>query len=130
VEVADIPRLSVVTSGASVVYPSEALASPEMAATLQRWRERFDYVVIDTPPVAMVTDAVVLAAQADAVLLVAMAEATTRQALRRTRDVLVRANARLAGVVVNGAALQYNDRYYKEYEGGDFVDRSGAESDA
>ena len=57
-----------------------------MAGAIRRWRDEYDHVVIDTPPVAMVTDAVVLAAQADAVLLVAMASETTRQALLQTRD--------------------------------------------
>jgi len=58
---------------------------------------------------------VVLAARADAVLLVAKASGTTRQALRRTRDVLLRANARIAGVVLNGVDPQYEHRYYRGY---------------
>ena len=124
VAVEDIPRLSVVSSGANVEYPSEALASEQMAAALQCWRESYDHVVVDTPPVAMVTDAVVLAARADAVLLVAKAAATTRQSLRRTRDVLLRANARIAGVVVNGVDSPDEKSYFREYgrgpdEGGD-----------
>ena len=63
----------------------------------------------------MVTDAVVLAAQADSVLLVALASGTARQALRRTRDLLVRANARIAGVVVNGVDPRYENHYYQAY---------------
>ncbi len=117
VQIDDIPRLSVVSAGAKVTYPAEALASVEMAAALQSWRDSYDHVVIDTPPVAMVTDAVVVAAQADAVLLVAMASETTRQALRRTRDVLLRANARIAGVVVNGVEARPDNRYYQGYGG-------------
>ncbi len=91
---------------------------PSRAAALQSWREQYDRVVIDTPPVAMVTDAVVLAAQADAVLLVAMASATTRQALVRTRDLLLRANARIVGVVVNGVDSSYQSNYYRGYRRG------------
>jgi len=115
VEVAEIPHLSVVSAGRPVEYPAEALASKPMAAALQMWRKNYDHVVVDTPPVAMVTDAVVLGAQADAVLLVAKASATTRQALRRTRDVLLRANARIAGVVVNGVDAAYERSYYGGY---------------
>jgi capsular exopolysaccharide synthesis family protein len=111
----NIPHLSVVSSGAAVTYPAEALASEMMADALRRWRNEYDYVVIDTPPVAMVTDAVVLAAQADAVVLVAMASETTRQALLRTRDRLQRANARIAGVVVNGVDSRYENSYYRAY---------------
>src|SRR5271157_859992 len=111
----NIPHLSVVSSGAEVPYPAEALASEAMTAALRRWRNVYDHIVIDTPPVAMVTDAVVLAAQADSVLLVALAAGTTRQALRRTRDLLVRANARIAGVVVNGVDHRYENHYYYAY---------------
>jgi succinoglycan biosynthesis transport protein ExoP len=112
VEVENIPHLSVVSSGATVSYPAEALASEAMMAALRRWRNVYDHIVIDTPPVAMVTDAVVVAAQADSVVLVAMASATTRQALCRTRDQLVRASARIAGVVVNGVDQRYERSYY------------------
>lgn len=115
VEVEDIPRLSVVSGGRALEYPAEALASPEMTAALRCWREKYDRVVIDTPPVAMVTDAVVLAAQADAVLLVAMASGTTRQALVRSRDLLLRAHARIVGVVVNGVDSSYQNSYYHGY---------------
>ena len=58
---------------------------------------------------------VVVASQADAVLLVAMASETTRHALRRTRDVLLRANARIAGVVMNGVDARPDSRYYQAY---------------
>jgi len=115
VTVESVPHLSVVSSGRPVAYPAEALASEAMATALGRWRAEYDHVVIDTPPVAMVTDAVVLAARADAVLLVAMASGTTRQALRRTRDLLLRANARIAGVVVNGVDTRYESSYYHAY---------------
>ena len=121
-----IPRLSVVSSGRNMDYPAEALASREMSAALQCWREKYDHVVIDTPPVAIVTDAVVLAAQADAVLLVAKAAGTTRQALLRTRDVLLRANAHIAGVVVNGVDPQYEQSYYRGYGRGEGRDDSAA----
>ena len=115
VQVEDVPHLSVVSSGGAVPYPAEALASEAMTAALRRWRNVYDHVVIDTPPVAMVTDAVVLAAQADSVVLVAMASGTTRQALRRTRDLLLRANARIAGVVVNGVDQRYESHYYQAH---------------
>lgn len=115
VKIGDIPRLSVVSAGMKVIFPAEALASEEMSAALDEWRESYDHVVIDTPPVAMVTDGVVVASQADAVLLVAMASETTRKALKRTCDVLLRANARIAGVVMNGADARADSRYYQAY---------------
>jgi capsular exopolysaccharide synthesis family protein len=115
VAVDGFPHLSVLPAGAMTPYPAEALTSTVMTTALRHWREVYEYVVIDTPPVAMVTDAVVLGAQADAVLLVAMASRTTRQALCRTRDLLLRANARIAGVVMNGVDLRYESSYYHAY---------------
>jgi capsular exopolysaccharide synthesis family protein len=125
VTVDGIPQLSVITAGGSVPYPAEALASQAMGAALQRWRSEYDHVVFDTPPVSMVTDAVVLASQADSVLLVALASGTTRHALRRTRDLLLRANATIAGVVVNGADQSYESSYYHAYGRGDSRDNYG-----
>ena len=115
VTVESIPHLSVVTSGAAVPYPAEALASEAMKAALLQWRNEYDHIVIDTPPVAVVTDAVVLSAQADSVLMVALASGTTRQVLRRTRDLLLRANANIVGVVVNGVDQHYESNYYRAY---------------
>jgi capsular exopolysaccharide synthesis family protein len=111
----EIQNLSVMSAGRTVLYPAEALASKTMTTALQQWRSEFDHVVIDTPPVAMVTDAVVLAARADAVVLVAMASQTTRQALLRTRDRLLRAGAHIGGVVVNGVDPKYESSYYHAY---------------
>ena len=113
-----------------MTYPSEALASDEMAVALQHWRNSYDHVVIDTPPVAMVTDAVVVGAQADAVLVVTMASQTTRQALKQTRDALLRANVRIAGVVVNGVDARYDSRYYRGYGPNEYEGDSAPKLDA
>lgn len=110
-----IPNLAMLASGASPEYPAETLASPKMKELLDGWRSGYDYVVIDTPPVSMFTDAVVLGAHADAVLLVARASVTTRQALRHARDVLLRANLNVAGVVLNGVEQQDRAGYYRVY---------------
>jgi len=110
-----ISNLSLLASGAPPEFPAEMLASEKMLELMQRWRLQYDHVILDTPPVAMFTDAVVLGAQADAVLLVARASTTTRQMLRHTRDTLQRANLHIAGVVLNGADLRHHNGYYRAY---------------
>jgi len=110
-----IPNLAVLPSGAPTTYPAEMLASKKMLDLIDRWRSEYDHVVIDTPPVSMFTDAVVLGSRADAVLLVARASATSKQALRHTRDVLQRANVNIAGVVFNGVDLHHQNGYYRSY---------------
>ena len=84
-----------------------------MRELLNVCRERFDFVVIDTPPVLAVTDAVVLSKNADCVLLVVRSAETTEQSLLRARNLLLRVNARIAGVLVN-RAMRSSD-YYGSY---------------
>jgi Mrp family chromosome partitioning ATPase len=95
-----IPNLAMLPSGAPPAYSAEMLASPKMMKLIEGWRSAYDHVVIDTPPVSMFTDAVVLGARSDATLLVARASLTTKQALRQARDVLRRANINVAGMVL------------------------------
>jgi succinoglycan biosynthesis transport protein ExoP len=113
-----IPNLTMLPSGAPLAYPAETLASGKMLELLERWRSEYDHVVLDTPPVSMFTDAVVLGARADVVLLVARAGSTTKPMLRHTRDVLQRANVNLAGVVLNGVDRQPQSRHYRGYGAG------------
>jgi capsular exopolysaccharide synthesis family protein len=110
-----MPNLSLLASGPADGYPAEKLASHTMFDLLDHWRSRYDHIVLDTPPISMFTDAVVLGAQADAVLLVARAGSTTKYSLRHARDLLLRANANIAGVVLNGMDRKYERSYYGRY---------------
>jgi Mrp family chromosome partitioning ATPase len=82
---------------------------------LHHWREEFRYIVIDTPPVLAVTDAVVCARNADVVVLIARSKRTGRQSLLRARDVLRKVRANIAGVVVND--LAFDSVEYRGYYG-------------
>ncbi len=107
-----IPNLTLAPSGVAPSHCAELLASKGMRQMLSQWRDRYDHILIDTPPVCLFTDAVVLGSQADAVLLVARSSFTTKHALRRARDLLLRADANIAGVVLNGVDSQYQNSYY------------------
>ncbi|HXM22082.1 MAG TPA: polysaccharide biosynthesis tyrosine autokinase [Terriglobales bacterium] len=114
-KIEEIPGLHVMPAGHMPPYPSEMLASEAMPQLVQRWREEFRYIIIDTPPVLAVTDAVVCARIADAVVLVARSEKTGRQSLVRARDLLKKARANIAGVVVND--LSFDSVEYRQYYG-------------
>jgi Mrp family chromosome partitioning ATPase len=89
-----------------------------MREVLDTLRDQYDHIVIDTPPTLSVTDAVVLSTSADAVILVIRAGQTTKQALRRARDVLIQVNAKICGVLLNAVNLNSPDYYYYyEYQG-------------
>ena len=115
VKIDEIPGLHVIPAGHMPPYPSEMLASDAMPQLLQRWREEFRYIVIDTPPVLAVTDAVVCARNADVVVLIARSKKTGRQSLLRARDVLRKVRANIAGVIVND--LAFDSVEYREYYG-------------
>jgi succinoglycan biosynthesis transport protein ExoP len=113
-----LPTLFVLPAGTPPPNPAELLASANMSDILARLREEYDHIVIDTPPTLSVTDAVIMSTRADAVVLVIRSGQTTKQALRRARDILVRVNARVSGVLLNAADLNSPDYYYYyEYQG-------------
>lgn len=111
---ASVPGLFFLPAGPKPPFPAEALGSNRMKYLLNTWREEFDFVVIDSPPLLSVTDAVMLSRNADAVLLVVRSRQTTRQSLMRARDLLHRAHAPLVGVLVNDVDMDSPD-YYKNY---------------
>jgi Mrp family chromosome partitioning ATPase len=89
-----------------------------MRDVLDQLRERYDHIVVDTPPTLSVTDAVVLSPRADAIVLVIRSGQTTKQALRRSRDILMQVNAKVSGVLLNAVDLSSPDYYYYyEYQG-------------
>jgi len=113
-----LPNLFIMPAGTPPPNPAELLASSIMRDLLAELRGLYDHIVIDTPPTLSVTDAVVLSPSADATILVIRSGQTTKQALRRARDILTQVNAHVAGVLLNAVDLTSPDYYYYyEYQG-------------
>jgi len=113
-----LPNLFVLPAGTPPPNPAELLASSNMRDILAQLCEQYDHIVLDTPPSLSVTDAVVLSPRADAVVLVIRSGHTTKQALRRARDILAQVNAKVVGVLLNAVDLTSPDYYYYyEYQG-------------
>jgi succinoglycan biosynthesis transport protein ExoP len=113
-----LPNLSVLPAGTPPPNPAELLASTNMRDVLEELRGQYDHIVVDTPPALSVTDAVVLSPRADAIVLVIRSGQTTKQALRRSRDILMQVNAKVSGVLLNAVDLSSPDYYYYyEYQG-------------
>ncbi len=115
--VASMPNLHMLSGTELPPFPSELLASPRFRELIVEWRAAYDYVVLDSPPVLPVTDAVLLSRHSDATLLVARHRQTTRQALRRGVEALQRQSAGYGpiGVVLNDVARESGEFY--EYFG-------------
>ena len=105
--------ISVILSGDIPPNPSELLASARMQALLTVLRSRYDYIIIDTPPVDMVIDAVVLAPLSDGVLFVVKADQSERGAVIHAMDQLEYAKAKVLGFVFNGVNADSGSGYGK-----------------
>jgi len=108
-------NIYLLSSGAIPPNPAELLGSPQMKLLLDMAGETFDYIVIDSPPVASFTDGVLISSLVDGVLLVVQGGKTSRQVVKRTRQMLHEIGAKIIGVVLNKADVRLNDYYYYHY---------------
>jgi non-specific protein-tyrosine kinase len=113
-----VPGLHLLPSGSIPPNPSELLGSSKMKEVLRILSNRFDYVIIDSPPILPVTDAVVLSTLVQSVLLVVSAGHTARNQLKRSAERLREVNAKVIGSILNGLTRK-NDAYsyYYYYQG-------------
>lgn len=96
-----IPNLSVMPCGPRPSNPSELLTTPRFQQLLETVRNRFDLVLVDTPPLLAVTDPAVVAPRVDTVLLVVSMGRNVRRVALRATEVLDGVGANVLGVVVN-----------------------------
>jgi succinoglycan biosynthesis transport protein ExoP len=108
-------NLWVLPAGAVPSNPVALLASQEMVTLLARVAARFDFVIIDSPPILALTDAAILASLVDGVLLVAASGTTSRGGLLRTRRILENSGARILGMAVNKLDPRRPDYGYSQY---------------
>jgi capsular exopolysaccharide synthesis family protein len=124
---ADIPNLFVLPAGPVNLPDDTELLVSGFKDLAERWREQFDHVIIDTPPVLAMTDAVRMSVEADSVILVIRAGQITKNEFLQAQDLLLKVNARLTGFVLNGADLGSSDfRYYYGYYSSDETKHLGA----
>ncbi len=107
----------VCTAGFVPPNPLELLSSDKFAEVLEKLREAFDVILIDSPPVQLVSDAIVLSQLASTVIYVVKADSTPYPLARSGIRRLAMANAPLLGVVLNQLDLERAEKYYGEYSG-------------
>lgn len=104
-------NLDVLLSGSIPPNPSELLGSARMKQLIETVRERYNYIIIDTPPITMVTDAMVLAPSTDGVLIVVRAGISERGPVVHAVTQLEYAQAKILGFILNGVDLENRRRY-------------------
>ena len=95
-------NMQVLLAGDVPPNPSELLGSSRMRELLEVLKDQFDYILLDTPPVNVVTDAMVLCPLTDGVLFVVRSGLAERGAVMRAVDQIGRTNTKLLGFILNG----------------------------
>ena len=109
-------NLTIITGGRVPPNPSEMLESNKMTEFLEEMKKRFDYIIIDTPPIKVVTDARILSTKADGVVLVVKSKCTKRNDIMQAVESINKVNGKIIGTVLNGKkekAKNYNYYYTK-----------------
>jgi capsular exopolysaccharide synthesis family protein len=113
-----IANLSLIPCGPIPPNPAELIISDKMKEMLKVLAERYDHILIDSPPLINVTDPVILSTMVDGVILVVHGGKSTREIVRRARHELSAVGAKIFGVVLNNVDLTrdgYDNYYYNRY---------------
>jgi capsular exopolysaccharide synthesis family protein len=108
----DLTKLNLLPSGPVPPNPAELIGSEQMANLLKLLQHNFTHVVVDSPPIASFTDGVLIASMVDGVILVVNSGKSSRQVVRRSRQLLQDIGAKIFGVVLNNVNLRSQDNYY------------------
>jgi capsular exopolysaccharide synthesis family protein len=109
--------LSFLASGTRAPSPADLLTMQTMKGFLQGLRGFYDWIVLDTPPVGPVAEALILAPLTDGVVVVVGAEMVPKNAVRHTLQRIAETGARVLGAVLNRAQVEKHSYYYGRYYG-------------
>jgi len=107
-----ISNLEAIPTGPIPPNPADLLSSRRLTELIAELRNRYKFVVIDSPPIMAATDAVILSVLVDGVLMVVRSGETPKEAFTRTRDLLIGVKCHMLGVVLNAVDSSSPDYYY------------------
>lgn len=110
-----IPNIDIIASGPIPPNPSELLGSHHMQALIEEARKSYDRIIIDSPPITAVTDAVILSNFVDGVVVVIRAGVTHREIIKNGVAQLKSVNAHILGGILNGVQMGRDSYYYYQY---------------
>lgn len=109
-------NFDVMFSGHFPPNPVEILGGEKLGILLNNLKEKYDYIILDTPPVGMVIDAAVIASHCDGALLIIASRKTSRKAAKEAKEQIERSGCRILGAVINEvdkSSSSYGNKYYK-----------------
>lgn len=112
------PNFDVMTSGPLPPNPAELLGSENMAELLEALKQYYDCIIVDTPPINVVTDSVVIATKTDGIVMVLRHGVTTHDEVKKALSSIEFSNVKLLGTVVNGVKYtgkKYKSKYHYKY---------------
>ena len=107
-----VPNLDIIPCGIIPPNPSELLSSELTGLVVESLKQRYDMILLDSPPVNLVTDSVVLSRIVDGTVMVIRAGKTKRELVKRGQEQLQQAGAAVLGAVLNDVDVQKNKYYY------------------
>lgn len=111
VQKTQIPNLYMITSGTKPPNPSELVGSEKMKRFIEDLKDTYEYIILDTSPVIIVTDAQLISTYADGCILVVASSEVEKAAAIKAKELLEKVNAKILGVVLNKFDIE-NKRYY------------------
>ncbi|WP_434169700.1 CpsD/CapB family tyrosine-protein kinase [Peribacillus frigoritolerans] len=108
----NVLNLDILTSGPIPPNPSELLNSKAIETAIDELKGTYDYIIFDTPPVLVVPDSQIVANKCDGVIMVVASGKTNKQSAVKAKELLVKANTSLLGVVLNGVEMDNSNYYY------------------
>lgn len=118
------PNLDIITSGDIPPNPSELLGSERMAQVMEQMRREYDYIIVDLPPITVVSDTIAMAKSLDGIVVVVRGDHTEKRLLAEAMRQLNMVNMRVLGFVYRdsdessksyGYKYKYKKKYYSEY---------------
>ncbi|MDD4781951.1 MAG: CpsD/CapB family tyrosine-protein kinase [Tissierellia bacterium] len=109
------PGLDVITAGNIPPNPSELLNSNSIKELINELSKSYDYILLDTPPIILVSDPITIASYSDAVVLTIAYSETEKEIAKKSIDSLLRVNANIIGTILNKVPVTKQNKYYYNY---------------
>jgi len=109
------PGLDVITSGKTPANPSELINSKSIKDLIKQLSAFYDYILLDTPPVVLVSDPLTIASYSDAVIITIAYSETEKEIAKKTIDSLMHVNANIIGTILNKVPITKQNKYYYNY---------------
>lgn len=113
----DVENLDMILAGPYSPNPAELLEDGLFKILLEHVRKQYDYIIIDTPPMANIIDGAIIANQCDGAVIVIESGAISYRLVQRVKNQLEKSGCRILGAVLNRVGAAYDNGYYRKYYG-------------